>query len=262
MDPAASEQLERRQRFDRHRDAVRARLLRSDHLRAGPSSVSWKINREIVVVAVPVAVMPTVFKAIAPHLQPGALVVDVGSVKMLPAQWMTELLPDYVEIVATHPLFGPQSVARDGLPGEWPSGYDDAETPYTPAWQEEITGVPAEQCLRIAREFATNAEDSSGRSMIIMGAGICQWFHGDATYRAILSLLVLTGSMGRNGGGWAHYVGQEKCRPITGWISLANALDWSRPPRTMIGTAYWYMHTGQAASAGSADAERGVADVT
>ena len=51
--------------------------------------------------------------------------------------------------------------------------------------------------------------------------------------------------MGRNGGGWAHYVGQEKCRPITGWISLANALDWSRPPRTMIGTAYWYMHTDQ-----------------
>ena len=29
-----------------------------------------------------------------------------------------------------------------------------------------------------------NAEESGGRSMIIMGAGICQWFHGDATYRA------------------------------------------------------------------------------
>ena len=81
--------------------------------------------------------------------------------------------------------------------------------------------------------------------MIIMGAGICQWFHGDATYRSILTLLLLTGSMGRNGGGWAHYVGQEKCRPITGWISLANALDWSRPPRTMTGTSYWYMHTDQ-----------------
>ena len=75
----------------------------------------------------------------------------------------------------------------------------------------------------MAREFARNAEESGGRSMIIMGAGICQWFHGDATYRAILALLILTGSMGRNGGGWAHYVGQEKCRPITGWISLANA---------------------------------------
>jgi nitrate reductase alpha subunit len=136
-------------------------------------------------------------------------------------------------------------VQRPGLPGEWPTGYDDATTPYTPAWQAEITSVPAEACIRIAREFATNAEQSGGRSMIIMGAGICQWFHGDATYRAILALLILSGSMGRNGGGWAHYVGQEKCRPITGWISLANALDWTRPPRTMIGTAYWYMHTDQ-----------------
>ncbi len=135
--------------------------------------------------------------------------------------------------------------ARDGLPGDWPTGYDDAESPYTPAWQEEITGVPAEACTRIAREFASNSAESHGRSMIIMGAGICQWFHGDATYRAILALLILTGAMGRNGGGWAHYVGQEKCRPITGWLSLANALDWARPPRTMIGTAYWYMHTDQ-----------------
>jgi nitrate reductase alpha subunit len=136
-------------------------------------------------------------------------------------------------------------VRRDGMPGAWPSGYDDVREPYTPAWQAEITGVPAEQCIRVAREFAANAEESQGRSMIIMGAGICQWFHGDVTYRSILSLLILTGCMGRNGGGWAHYVGQEKCRPITGWISLANALDWTRPPRTMTGTSYWYMHTDQ-----------------
>ncbi|WP_256986330.1 MULTISPECIES: nitrate reductase subunit alpha [unclassified Rhodococcus (in: high G+C Gram-positive bacteria)] len=142
-------------------------------------------------------------------------------------------------------MFAQYGVARDGVPGEWPTGYDDVEVPYTPAWQAEITGVPAEAAVRVAREFATNAIDSGGRSMIIMGAGICQWFHGDATYRAILSLLILTGCMGRNGGGWAHYVGQEKCRPITGWISLANALDWSRPPRTMTGTSYWYMHTDQ-----------------
>jgi nitrate reductase alpha subunit len=136
-------------------------------------------------------------------------------------------------------------IGRQGIPGDWARDYEDAESPYTPAWQEEITGVPAVACTRIAREFAANSMESQGRSMIIMGAGICQWFHGDATYRAILALLILTGAMGRNGGGWAHYVGQEKCRPITGWLSLANALDWARPPRTMIGTAYWYMHTDQ-----------------
>jgi nitrate reductase / nitrite oxidoreductase, alpha subunit len=134
-------------------------------------------------------------------------------------------------------LLAQHGVARPDLPGEWPTGYNDPTAPYTPAWQAEITSVPAEACIRIAREFASNSEQSNGRPMIIMGAGICQWFHADATYRSILSLLILTGCMGRNGGGWAHYVGQEKCWPITGWISLANALDWSRPPRTMIGTA-------------------------
>lgn len=72
---------------------------------------------QIVVVAVPVGSMRETFLALAPHLQPGALVVDVGSVKMLPVQWMLETLPSSVDIVATHPLFGPQS-ARNGLTGQ------------------------------------------------------------------------------------------------------------------------------------------------
>jgi prephenate dehydrogenase len=73
-------------------------------------------SRDIVIVAVPVVAMPQIFEAIAPHLTPGALVIDVGSVKTLPSQWMVDLLPDYVDLVATHPLFGPQS-AKTGLTG-------------------------------------------------------------------------------------------------------------------------------------------------
>ena len=136
-------------------------------------------------------------------------------------------------------------VARPGLPGEWPAGYDDAAVPYTPAWQERITSVPAKRAARIAREFAGNAERSGGRSMIILGAGTNHWFHSDTIYRAFLALVTLTGCQGVNGGGWAHYVGQEKCRPITGWAQLAFGLDWARPPRQMIGTAFWYLHTDQ-----------------
>lgn len=71
----------------------------------------------VVIVAVPVAAMRAVFAQVAPHLRPGALVVDVGSVKTLPVQWMLELLPANVDIVATHPLFGPQSAQR-GLAGQ------------------------------------------------------------------------------------------------------------------------------------------------
>ncbi|BDZ42396.1 hypothetical protein GCM10025865_16950 [Paraoerskovia sediminicola] len=68
--------------------------------------------------------------------------------------------------------------------------------------------------------------------MIIMGAGTNHWFHSDTIYRAFLALTTMTGCQGVNGGGWAHYVGQEKCRPVTGWAQYANGLDWSRPRGT------------------------------
>jgi nitrate reductase alpha subunit len=135
-------------------------------------------------------------------------------------------------------------VSREGLDGDWPKGYDDP-SPYTPSWQEEITSVPAVQAIRIAREFAQNAIDSEGRSMILMGAGTNHWFHSDTMYRTFLALVTLTGCQGVNGGGWAHYVGQEKCRPVTGWAQLAFGADWSRPARQMIGTAFWYVTTDQ-----------------
>ena len=58
--------------------------------------------------------------------------------------------------------------------------------------------------------------------MIIMGAGTNHWFHSDTIYRAFLALTTLTGCQGVNGGGWAHYVGQEKVRPVTGWTSAGH----------------------------------------
>ncbi|MFF6996323.1 nitrate reductase subunit alpha [Streptomyces sp. NPDC008313] len=170
-------------------------------------------------------------------------------------------------------LLAQYGVAREGLPGTWPTGYDDPDEPYTPAWQSAITGVAGETAARIAREFAANAEESRGRSMIIMGAGANHWFHSDTIYRAFLTLTTLTGCQGVNGGGWAHYVGQEKVRPITGYSLLSTASDWNRPARQMIQTAYWYLHTDQfrydhfsadtlaAAGAGGTFAGRSTADV-
>jgi nitrate reductase alpha subunit len=144
-------------------------------------------------------------------------------------------------------LLAQYGVARADLelPGVWPTGYDDASSPGTPAWQEEITSVPAQAAARIGREFAQNAEDSGGRSMILMGAGTNHWFHSDTIYRAFLALTTMTGCQGVNGGGWAHYVGQEKVRPVTGQAQYAFGLDWVRPPRAMIGTAFWYLATDQ-----------------
>lgn len=71
---------------------------------------------DIVILAVPVARMAHVCRVLAPHLRPGTLVLDVGSVKVAPMRDMRELLPPHVEILGTHPLFGPQS-AKDGVSG-------------------------------------------------------------------------------------------------------------------------------------------------
>jgi len=168
-----------------------------------------------------------------------------GAAQSLPRGVPVRHIGDHLVTTVFDMLLAQYGVGRDGLPGEWPSSYDDASAPYTPAWQEQITGVPASAAARIGREFAQNAEESKGRSMIVMGAGTNHWFHSDTIYRSFLTLTNLTGCQGVNGGGWAHYVGQEKVRPITGYTQVANALDWSRPPRNMIQTAYWYLHTDQ-----------------
>jgi len=135
-------------------------------------------------------------------------------------------------------------VAR-GLEGENAARSYDEDTPYTPAWQEKITGVPREQVIAVARQFADNAEKTRGKSMVIIGAAMNHWYHSDMNYRGIINMLMLCGCIGQSGGGWAHYVGQEKLRPQTGWTALAFALDWVRPPRQMNSTSFFYAHTDQ-----------------
>ena len=142
-------------------------------------------------------------------------------------------------------LLANYGVERKGLPGRWPEDYHDATAPGTPAWASELTGVPGPAMIRVAREFAVNAIETRGRSQILMGAGINHYYHADEIYRAILALTSMCGTQGVGGGGWAHYVGQEKVRPIAGWSQFAFALDWQRPARQMISTGFWYLTTDQ-----------------
>jgi len=127
---------------------------------------------------------------------------------------------------------------------DYPRDYDDAKA-YSPAWQEAVTGVPRRDAIRVAREFADNAAKTRGKSMIFLGAGTNHWYHSDTIYRSILNLTTLCGCQGVNGGGWAHYVGQEKVRPQAAWAQLAFGLDWRRPPRQQNGTSFYYFATDQ-----------------
>ncbi|HLU01891.1 MAG TPA: nitrate reductase subunit alpha, partial [Advenella sp.] len=132
-----------------------------------------------------------------------------------------------------------------GLGGDNTASTYDDDVPYTPAWQEKITGVKRQDVITVARQFAQNADKTQGKSMVILGAGLNHWYHMDMAYRGIINLVVMCGCVGKSGGGWCHYVGQEKLRPQTGWSTLAFGLDWCRPPRHMNGTSFFYAHTDQ-----------------
>ena len=151
-----------------------------------------------------------------------------GVVPVMPLQTPSGpvIVTTVFDLLAAH--LGVRRRETDAHAADYPSGYDDPQA-YTPAWQEAITGVPAADAIRVAREFAENAEKTRGKSMIFLGAGTNHWFHSDMIYRAILNLTTLCGCQGVNGGGWAHYVGQEKVRPQSGWSQVAFGLDWRRP---------------------------------
>ena len=73
-------------------------------------------GKEIVIFAVPLKAFEAVLTRAVPFLRSDAVCFDVCSVKMEPLRLMRELLPETVEIIGTHPLFGPQS-GREGIEG-------------------------------------------------------------------------------------------------------------------------------------------------
>jgi nitrate reductase alpha subunit len=148
-------------------------------------------------------------------------------------------------VASVYDLFMANYGVDQGFGGEhMPSSFDDVE-PYTPAWAEKVTSVPREQIIAVARGFASNAEKTNGKSMVIIGAAMNHWYHMDMNYRGVINLLAMCGCIGQSGGGWSHYVGQEKLRPQTGWAPLAFALDWIRPPRQQNSTSFFYAHSDQ-----------------
>jgi prephenate dehydrogenase len=84
----------------------------------GARAVSFETacRQKIVILCMPISAMRDTLRQVAPLLREDALVVDVCSVKVYPVQWMSELLPQSVSILPTHPMFGPDSAA-DSLQG-------------------------------------------------------------------------------------------------------------------------------------------------
>jgi prephenate dehydrogenase len=92
--------------YDKRLDARQARALG-----ARPGTLAQACAQETVLLCVPIGAFERLLRQIKPLLRAGALVIDTCSVKQKPAAAMKRLLPRNVEILATHPNFGPDSAA-------------------------------------------------------------------------------------------------------------------------------------------------------
>ena len=74
-------------------------------------------NADLVVVSVPVSASGAVAEAMGPHLMPGTIVTDTGSVKQAVIEAMAPHLPSQVHFVPGHPIAGTEKTGPD-------AGYD------------------------------------------------------------------------------------------------------------------------------------------
>ncbi|MBZ5528990.1 MAG: nitrate reductase subunit alpha [Acidobacteriia bacterium] len=163
----------------------------------------------------------------------------------VPAKRMQTADGKTVLVTTVYDLLMAQYGVSRGLPGEYPADYNDENAPYTPAWSEKFTGMSRDMVVRFAREWATTAELTKGKCTVIIGAGINHWYHGNLMYRSAIHALIFCGCIGVNGGGLAHYVGQEKLAPGESWSAIALGRDWFPASRLQNAPSWHYVHTDQ-----------------
>jgi complex iron-sulfur molybdoenzyme family reductase subunit alpha len=108
---------------------------------------------------------------------------------------------------------------------------------YTLKKVARVTGLPPGEIAAFAREMGTRKP-----AMIIHGAGTNHWFHNDLINRSMILLVALTGNTGKNGGGFNHYVGQERIWPEEGFKKLAFP-EGGKKQRFQNTTLWTYVHS-------------------
>lgn len=127
-----------------------------------PTDLASAAACPVIILAVPVEAMEATVAAIAPHVIPDAVVIDVGSVKVLPSRLMAEGLPSNVRIVGAHPLFGPQS-GKDGIAG--------LRIAVCPVNDERMARRVAAFCRSVLKlkVFLVSAEDHDREAAVVQG---------------------------------------------------------------------------------------------
>ncbi len=100
--------------IDRNREALAKSVKLGAASRVTENLAEGVKDAAVVFLAVPVGAAAEVLRAIAPHLSPGAIVSDVGSVKTSQLRLAEDLLPAGVDFVGGHPMAGTEQAGIDG----------------------------------------------------------------------------------------------------------------------------------------------------
>ncbi len=88
-----------------------SKKLKVQYTSSNPEAVS---RADVVILSLPINSLPQVVTEISPYFKKGSLLMDVTSVKEKPSMIMNEKAGGKVEVIPTHPLFGPRIRSLDG----------------------------------------------------------------------------------------------------------------------------------------------------
>lgn len=112
-------------------------------------------SNDIVLLAVPIASTVEMARRVGPHVRPGSCLIDITSIKRQPVAAMIESTPESVDVVGTHPMFGPHGLDFDrqkvvlcrGRGGVW---FERIKKLYEAFGAETIESTPDEHDAHMA----------------------------------------------------------------------------------------------------------------
>ncbi|OSM06189.1 prephenate dehydrogenase [Magnetofaba australis] len=107
----------------------------------------------LVVVATPVSAIAPTVKSIAAHLEPDALVIDMGSVKGSIVKQCEAWMPDGVNFVGSHPIAGRE---HSGVRAAYGDLFDGSRTILTPS--DSVSSAAVERAKQIWEAVGSSVE--------------------------------------------------------------------------------------------------------
>jgi chorismate mutase/prephenate dehydrogenase len=124
-------------------------------LERGAPSEEVAARHDLIIIAVPIAATMPVIERVAPFVRPGACIADVTSVKRDPLAAMLKHAPPGVDVVGTHPIFGPHGSDMDRQKvvlcrGRGDAGFDRVKRLYESFGAEVIEATAEEHDEQMA----------------------------------------------------------------------------------------------------------------